>query len=237
MKEEQEMKKIENPYQEDLLLLSSSLSKLLKRRFGKGPETCYITMHASKLVIHIRNFITPAEDVLLKSKKRQLAHTFRASVMETVFKEFSQEAIDTLGIPFNYYLQDWNFEQNSALLLMENRETDEWIDSFISPLLKEKIFQLMTEICAEVHKQPTSMEIIKAHPNLYVIKSTGVLLQVEKMLVTKGHEDLLNERTAEIKESYLRHATAFQELFESKVEDLFIMWDYIHDRSYCFIYI
>ncbi|MGQ4667236.1 Na-translocating system protein MpsC family protein [Metabacillus halosaccharovorans] len=82
------MKNTNSYYQEDLLLLSSTLSKILKRRFGKGPEICSVTLHSNRIIAFIRKYITPAEEVLLKNDNVNLVYKFRSAVMEDVVDEF-----------------------------------------------------------------------------------------------------------------------------------------------------
>ena len=80
-----------NTRQENLFYLSSTYSKLLKRRFGKGPETCYIISKNSRLYVFMRNFMTPAEEVLVEKQELNLALQFRSTVINAVTKEFLPE--------------------------------------------------------------------------------------------------------------------------------------------------
>ncbi|WP_158638639.1 Na-translocating system protein MpsC family protein [Metabacillus litoralis] len=231
------MKKIDRYYQEELLLLSSTLSKLLKRRFGKGPEACSLTFHSNKIIVHIRNFITPAEDVLVNNDQLRLAHLFRTSVMETVFREFADEATNVLGVTFDSYFDDWNYEENSGMLLLENMSSLSWEETQLNPILKDKIFDTMIQICAEIHKAPSKLEIVSINPNMYMIESQGILLQVEKILFSKGHLNIIQDRSFEIKDCYLEHKDRLQRVFETKINQMYLMWDYEKDRSLLFVHL
>ncbi len=233
-KEEHEMKNINTPYQEDLLQLSSNLSKLLKRRFGKGPESCFVTLNSNRLAVYLRNYITPAEEVLIENKNVHLAKRFRSAVMDHVFLEFAPEASSILQITLDTFNHDWDYETNTGILLLEGKNSNKWVGSAFETSLKESLFEEIIRISAEVHKVPQSIEMIKLNQNIVAVESKGIMLQIENILVEKGHLDLLQEQTIEIKNIYLNQKSVFTKIFGRKVESIFISWDYKNDRSYIF---
>jgi uncharacterized protein YbcI len=110
--------------QENLVYLSSTFSKLLKRRFGKGPEACNVFIKGNRFYVYMRNFITPAEVVLMNQGQLELAHNFRSAVINSVTQEFIPEVLKTLGIPFDYFLHDWNYDKNTGILLLEQAQSN-----------------------------------------------------------------------------------------------------------------
>ncbi|WP_078433318.1 Na-translocating system protein MpsC family protein [Metabacillus halosaccharovorans] len=231
------MKNTNSYYQEDLLLLSSTLSKILKRRFGKGPEMCFVTLHSNRIFAFIRKYITPAEDVLLKNDNVNLVYKFRSAVMKDVIDEFIWEVKDSLGMSFDSYFEDWNFNRNTGMLILENSQSRNWINTDIHPALKEKLFEGISVVNNEIYKAPTSMEIIKINQNMYALECRDTLIQMEKILYNKGYFGLLQERSNDIKNSYFLHKKKFEFIFETKVEDIFLFWDYKNDRSYMIFYL
>ncbi|MCM3442618.1 Na-translocating system protein MpsC family protein [Metabacillus halosaccharovorans] len=231
------MKNTNSYYQEDLLLLSSTLSKILKRRFGKGPEMCFVTLHSDRIIAFIRKYITPAEEVLLKNDNVNLVYKFRSAVMEDVVDEFIGEVKDSLGMSFDSYFEDWNFNRNTGMLILENSHSRNWITTDIHPALKEKLFEGISVVNNEIYKAPTSMEIIKINQNMYAVECRDTLIQMEKILYNKGYFGLLQERSNDIKNSYFLHKGKFDSIFETRVEDIFLFWDYKNDRSYMFFYL
>ncbi len=231
------MKHTDSYYQEDLLLLSSTLSKILKRRFGKGPETCFVTLHSSRLVVFIRKYITPAEEVLLKNNNVNLVYKFRSAVMEEVVDEFVKEVKGTIGIAFDCYFEDWNFNRNTGMMILENSQSRNWIGATIQPSLKEKLLRGIALVSNEVYKVPTSIEVIKINQNLYAAECLDTMLQIEKVLYEKGHLDILQERSHGIKKCYFQQKEIFDQIFGTSVEDLFLFWDFRDNRSYIFFYL
>ncbi len=217
--------------------LSSTLSKMLKKRFGKGPEACYITFYSNRLIINIRNFITPAEEVLVKNNNLNLVHNFRAGVMEEVFREFSQQASTVLGTTFDTYFNDWDYDTNTGILLLENGDSKNWNGENIDIQLKEKLYKQIISISSDVHKVPNKLQCMKITQNMVVVECEGILLQIENILLKKGYIDVILEQTRDIKKSYLERKELFEHIFNRVVEGMFITWDFQNDRNCIFFYL
>ncbi|MDZ5473680.1 Na-translocating system protein MpsC family protein [Bacillus sp. 31A1R] len=221
-------------YHEDLLLLSSTLSKMLKRSFGKGPETCFVTLHSNQLTVYLRNYITPAEEVLLEAGQSSLALDFRSKVMESVFLEFAKEAIDALGINLDHFYSDWDYDKNTGILLLEEESTIRELESKSDSLLKERLFERISQVSTQVHKMPNQLELVRINQNLILIECQGFMLQIEKLLFEKGHLDILQERSKEIKDLYLSNQSLFENILGRNVIGLFMLWDYHKDRFFIY---
>ncbi|MBM4763203.1 DUF2294 family protein [Bacillus sp. B15-48] len=44
--------------------ISSYISKLLRRTFGKGPQSCQTSIYINYLITYLRGFLSPIEEVL-----------------------------------------------------------------------------------------------------------------------------------------------------------------------------
>ncbi|MGQ4667235.1 hypothetical protein ACUIJN_15630 [Metabacillus halosaccharovorans] len=144
---------------------------------------------------------------------------------------------DSLGMSFDSYFEDWNFNRNTGMLIIENSRSRNGVNTDIHPALKEKLFESIRVVKNEIYKAPTSMEIIKINKNLYAVECRGTLIQMEKILYSKGYFGLLQERSNDIKNAYFLHKGKFNSFFETSVEDIFLFWDYKNDRSYMFFYL
>ncbi|MED4015776.1 Na-translocating system protein MpsC family protein [Sutcliffiella cohnii] len=223
--------------QDTLLQLSSTMSKMLKKRFGKGPETCFAIIHSNRLIIYVRKFMTPAEEVLLSRGKKKLAIAFRSEVMEQVFAEYLDVASLATGINFDSYFSDWDFTSNSGLIIFEITHKLGWYDSIGNTYEKEQIIQSIKNVSSRLHKYPSNMEVIKLSQNLLAIECNGVLLQVEDLLFDKGHLDILHERAIEIKRKYYNQKEYLEEQLGRQIGSIFIISDYIKDRKYIIFYL
>lgn len=216
--------------QEDLLSLSSSVSKIIKRGFGRGPETCYSTFKGNRLYIYLRNFMTPAEEVLAERKEYNIVMRFRSTVITALSEELLQEASTAIGIPFESFYQDWNYSTNSGILLLENHNPIPELK--MDDQLERKLFQLIRMVGSQIHKVPRETKIIKFTLNTCAIEFNGVLSPLDCLLIEKGYSDLLLAHSQQIKMGYYQHKELFEDVFNRVIEDLFMMWDSENNKSY-----
>ncbi|WP_160725405.1 Na-translocating system protein MpsC family protein [Bacillus sp. USDA818B3_A] len=216
--------------QEDLLSLSSSVSRIIKRGFGKGPETCYTVLKENRLYVYIRNFMTSAEEILINNNEYNLVMKFRSSVITALSKELVQEATQLLGITFESLYQDWNFHSNTGILMLMN---DSYVSSVkIEDSFERKLLQLVRTVGSQLHKTPSELKVIKYTLNSCVIEAKRVMLPIETLLSDKGESDLLITHGREIKNGYYLHRELFEEMFNRSIEDIFMMWDFNSNKSY-----
>ncbi|WEG12874.1 Na-translocating system protein MpsC family protein [Pullulanibacillus sp. KACC 23026] len=219
--------------QQDLLKLSSSVSKIIKRYFGKGPSNCYATFYEARLTIYINKFATPAETVLVQNNKIAIAHSFRMAVMEHVAEEIKDKVDSLFGVRFDSQYSDWDFELDSGIIMMEKCSSKKAFQNVEMPLLANLKKQI-NQVSALVHKTPTNISVFKVSPKLYGVKCEGVMYQIEKTLYEKGHLDILHQCSIEIKKNYQKHLDSFEKVFGRTIEGLFIIWDYKNEENYIF---
>ncbi|MBC5638280.1 DUF2294 family protein [Ornithinibacillus sp. BX22] len=212
--------------------LNSSISKHLKHWYGKGPQTCYTTLHENKLVVHINKFITPSEKALLDNNDESLAYIFRTSVMDQICKSLQEEIYNSLGILFNNYFSDWDFATDTGIILFQNEHSD-WKSENIDEPSQEHFISRINDVSSNLHRVPSLIEVVRFNKKLFAIKCHKVMLPVEKALYQKGHIDILHERAREIKKSYLD----IGEVFGRQIKAVYMMWDYQNDQSYSFFYV
>jgi uncharacterized protein YbcI len=216
--------------QDDLHALSSSFSKLLKRGFGKGPETCFAVFKGNKLYVNIRNFMTPAEEILLADHRDNLTIEFRTSVIRSLSIDLLQESSRLLGIQFQSFYQDWNYDTNSGLLLLVSNDFKQEVK--LEDKVGDGVYKLIRSIGSSYHKIPTVLRTVPSPSNFFAVESKGVLLPLESLIYERGQTDLLFTHARKIKKGYWKHKGLFEEVFNRSIEDIFILWDYIGNKKY-----
>jgi len=220
--------------QETLLHLSSTFSKLLKRSFGKGPESCFVSSHDSRLIIVIRHFLTPPEEVLLQKQKIGLIDRFRSAVMDVVVDEFTEEVSRVFGDSYPSYYADWDYTTNSALILLEGQGKKPWLDYRSYTRFQELLSEEISKLSAGLQKRPSMIDVVKVHQNLVVTVCEGVLMPFEKVMYEQKHYALLSERSREIKQGFVAKLNEFEHVFGRKIANLYLTWDYKNDKSHMF---
>lgn len=216
--------------QDHMLHLSSTLSKLLKRRFGKGPETCYVNGDEEKKYIFMRNFITPAEEVLLGNKQWEFAIHFRTAIIEAVIKEFSFEISKTLDQTYTNFYHDWNYEKNTGMILLVNGKAN--AEERLPLGTKNGILAMIDKIGSHFHKSPENLTILKYAPSICIIEADGIMAPLENLVYQMGNMNLLYRYSESAKKGYFEHKLSLEDVFNRIIEDIFIMWDYQNDKSF-----
>lgn len=216
--------------QEDLVSLSSSFSKIIKRGFGKGPETCYAVLRANRLYVYIGNFITPSEEILTLKQEYNLVMKYRSTVITALSEELLREASQLLGVPFESLYQDWNYNSNSGILLLVNNSFNP--DVKIDESFERKLFHLVRQVGLKLHKIPSKLKVVKYTHNICAIELKEVMLPLDYLLVEQGSSDLLFTNAREVKKGYYQHRELFEEMFNRSIEDIFMMSDPKKNRSY-----
>jgi len=219
--------------QDDLHALSSSYSKLLKRGFGKGPETCFTVFKGNKLYVYIRNFMTPAEEILYKNQQNNLITEFRTSVIRSLSDELLQESSRLLGVPFHSWYQDWNYDTNSGMLLFVSNSVS--FDLKTEDKGSDGVYSAIRAIGTQFHKMPVTLRTVPSPTNSYAVESKGVLLPLENFIYERGQMELLLTQANNVKKGYMTHKNMIEEALNRSIEDIFIMWDYVDDKNYLII--
>ncbi|MBM6616478.1 Na-translocating system protein MpsC family protein [Bacillus suaedaesalsae] len=217
--------------QEDLVSLSSSFSKMLKRGFGKGPETCYTVLRGNRLFVYVRSFMTPAEEVLVKNNEIVLVARFRSAVIDSLSELLLEEASKGLSMNFDSLSNDWNYHTNSGIMVMELKDSLDYEDS-TNNRLKENVLQLFQSVGSQMHKMPHDLKIVKFTHNICAIEVSSVMFPLAFLLYDNGNIDLLISHSLYIKNEYMKQKQLFEEAFNRSIEELFITWDFNHNKSY-----
>ncbi|MFA9556342.1 Na-translocating system protein MpsC family protein [Evansella sp. AB-rgal1] len=222
----------EKKRQEDLTYVSSQLSKRLKSSFGKGPDSCFSTFEEGMLYIHIRKFITPSEEVLLKRNKKGLALTYRNVILEAIIEDLKIELNKIFKVSFTHFFQDWDFDTNSGLLLMMTT-------SYNPPHIKNNNYSINNNLIIEkiqnayieAYKKPNDITISQINENIYVAECKHNFLPIELELYKQGNYEILLNHSYDIKRRLTEYKPLFISAFKRIVNDIFVMWDYDEDKN------
>ncbi|KAA0544927.1 DUF2294 family protein [Bacillus sp. BGMRC 2118] len=217
--------------QEELIALSSSISKTLKRAFGKGPETCYTVKKGNRIYVFVRNFMTPAEEILVNNQETVLVSRFRSAVISSISKDVFEKVSKGLNVTISSLSHDWNYHTNTGLMIMEVDHTVDFEDYTVVGFRKE-LLQLFQSIGSEMHKVPYDLKIVKYSQNICSIELNSLMFPLVFLLFKNGNVDLLISHSQEIKNEYMKQSKLFEEVFNRSIEDLFITWDFHHNKSY-----
>jgi uncharacterized protein YbcI len=221
--------------QEQLKYISSYTSKLLRKTFGRGPEACFAATSDHYLVLNIRGFISPMEDILLQNGKSADVDRTRYTIIKSLMSELSGVVQVTMETEVTSFYHDWNFPNNRGILVLE-------LDKIIIPSEVNTTFDYsllekeVARISRLVQKVPEEIHIKPITPKIIIVKRYGILVPIEKALLQKGFKDELYVTKDDLEKLFFHKDGNFDVIFNDSIVDIFIDWHLDHDNSLiCFV--
>lgn len=221
--------------QEKLKYISSYTSKLLRNKFGRGPESCFAVTAYHFLVLQIRGFISPMEEVLLQENQRIQVDHARDVVIKSILAELKGVFQVTLETEVNTFFHDWNFPNNTGVIIAELENTlmpMKKSEEINFPLLESEV----ARISHLVEKKPEETTSFQISPKVFIVKREGILVPIEKALIEEGFKRELHIAKDDLEKKYLHRYGKFDQVFQRAVTDIFVDWNFKNDNSLiCFI--
>ncbi|MFC4319936.1 Na-translocating system protein MpsC family protein [Litchfieldia salsa] len=214
---------------EELTMISSYTSKLIKKTFGKGPESCFSQLSDQYIVIYIKKFMTPIEEVLVSKGKLTLAESIRNTVMKEIYLSLTDTLHNTLGKKVYKFYTDWDYINNIGVIWGEWEEsTPSNKELPIAKSLKSQVLLYGQELFQEI----TDLSIERIGHTVYLAKCNVDLLPIEKVLLEKGLVELLKENEREVRHFYSSRKKSLEKVFNREIEAIFMCWDYSMNSFY-----
>jgi len=218
--------------QEILNSISSFTSKILRKNFGRGPQLCQSTLSDRYLVVYIRGFISPMEEVLIQQGYRNQVEKARIVIINYAIEELKGVVEISLNQDVVDHYHDWNLPNNTGIMMfvLDERVGRECMpeDHVNLKLLESEV----ARISLLVEKVPDQIKLYPLSKSLYVIERKGILVPIEKSLIQKGFADELKMTKDELEKSHFHRNGKFEEVFQTSVKDIFIDWNFKEDKSY-----
>ncbi|MFC0471122.1 Na-translocating system protein MpsC family protein [Halalkalibacter kiskunsagensis] len=218
--------------QQDLTYLSSYICKVMKKMFGKGPESCTIASENNLVIAKVQQFITPAEEVLLNRNELSLALKFRTTLLKAFFEETQEELSTMTDLVLDSFYHDWDYETNHGLLIFAAGQSFSVDDNNEGDVFTSALRDQVKLISSKVHSEPNFVNLRIVHPTIYIVECVGGLVEQEQK-----NEIFLVEKSQEIRKNYKRFSKELESTFNCLIQNLFITWSYAKDKYYLVIYL
>lgn len=222
-----------SPMQQKLMDISSLTSKMLRKNFGRGPESCYAYAAKHFLVFYIRGFLSPLESILLENGNSDTIDVSRSIVMKNILTQLKGILELEFERDVECFYHDWNYPQNTGMItvVFETDVTDSKNQPEEPSPMVNSLIDEVERISAIVQKVPEKTEVYQITPKLFLVKRDGILVQIEKALISKGYEQTLIVTKDELEKSFFHRNGHFGEIFNQQVADIFIDWNVNEDNS------
>ncbi|MBW7453945.1 Na-translocating system protein MpsC family protein [Paenibacillus sepulcri] len=209
--------------------LSSFISKLLRDRFGKGPESIHISYDSRCITMHLRNFIGPVEKLMLHQQKEEAFRDTRKLVMDSLIPDLNEYIKDTLHQEIEEFFYDWDLEHHSGIMVgLFSGEKNNEDDSYEG---KDAIHERVGHITQICEKIPDRIHSYWTNSRTLIIIRYGLLIKIEKQLLDLGYEGTLRISKRVLEKHHFAHDVDMKQILGKTVEGLFLDWKFERDKS------
>jgi len=229
MNESHEMNQQINQYKQQI---TSYTGKLLRDHFGKGPESVFVSIGHTFIIIYLRNFLTPSERVLLEQDHILIIDQMREKLMQMMIPEISGFIEIVTGVRPREFYYDWSLHNKTGMLVAicsEPIPNSQPVNERYTG--KPEIEEEILKISRKTQKEPEELYSCEISPRMLLIIRTGILVRIEKELIRLGHGELLKGVKRNMEKSFLHNNDWPETPFSKRLSDTFVDWNFDLDKS------
>lgn len=208
--------------------LSSYTGRLLRERFGKGPESIHASIGEQCIALHIRNFIGPVERFLLNKEEEQAFRYTRELLMKSLLPELAAYLKEKMAIEVGELFYDWGIHNASGMIVALIKNDGTLIDNYAG---REEVHAQISEVSRKVQKEPVFIDSWWLGSRILIIKREGILIPLEKELISLGYENTLKTTKRKMEKRYLEDTTTIAPMLGKELSDIYVDWDFDKDTS------
>lgn len=212
--------------------IASHIGKMLRDAFGKGPQSIYVSIDHTFIVIYLRNFLTPTEKLLLSQGQIRLVQHTRDIVMASLIPEIKAYLTLLAGINTVDFYYDWELHNRSGVLIA--RQAGVWLDEPQVPSVykgQEQLHQEIGWVSDQIQKRPEEIVSFMINDRTLLVARSGVLIDLTKELIRHQLEEPLKQAINHLEKKYLRNNTSIEQILNTTLVDVFVDWDFASDTS------
>ncbi|WP_409291370.1 Na-translocating system protein MpsC family protein [Peribacillus sp. SCS-37] len=210
--------------------LANNFGKLLRDKFGKGPHSIHAVVASPFVLIYVRGFISPMEQILLDQDQEITVKTTREFLMKTIDPEIRGQIKGITDMDIQHIYYDWNLQKETGVFLAVNEvfNQQQLKDDYRG---KEQIHEEIKLISEQAEKTPSAISSYLISPRALIITRAGILVPIEKQLVSLGFHETLRVAKRQLEGDMLSNNIHFSEILGAAILDTFVDWDFALDNS------
>jgi uncharacterized protein YbcI len=212
--------------------VSSYVGKLLRDTFGKGPESVFVSINDSLITIHLRNFISPMESVLMDRDEEKTVQQTRDILMQGLIPDIKAYVKVVTGMEIKEFYYDWGLHNKSGIFIGISGDLLKDEKKIMEDYPGKEAFQNeINNISIRAQKAPEEMYSFFLNPRTLIIIRNGILVNIEKEFIRLGFQEVLLISKRNLEKRLLHNNTYFETILNKRVIDIFVDWDFNLDRS------
>lgn len=212
--------------------LANNFGKLLRDKFGKGPEAIHVTVSSPFVLFYICGFVSQMEQVLLEQGQDITVKTTREYLMKALTPELCGqiEAITDMDIQHLFY--DWNLANQSGIIVGASPPIpDKGPEKNSDYEGKSEVHEEIIRISEQTEKAPDRIESYMLSSRALIVIREGIMVPIEKQLIALGFDEKLRVAKRQLEGEMLSKSNHFSSILDAEVQDVFVDWDFELDKS------
>ncbi|AIF67928.1 hypothetical protein GZ22_15670 [Terribacillus saccharophilus] len=208
--------------------LAGFTAGILRKHFGKGPESVFVSISEEIVCIYVRDLLTPVERVLLEREQYAMVYDTRDTLMDKCLPELKIQIEKCTGREYQHFFYDWDIETNGGVIVA----TRETIIALEQEEFPQKINELVSMVTESIQKLPNTVKTVTMNNRTLVIYRDGILVDIEKEIYKLDQTEILRRAKSNLEKQALRKAFDKEShLLEGVVQEVFADWEFETDRS------
>nr|WP_172195902.1 Na-translocating system protein MpsC family protein [Saccharibacillus qingshengii] len=213
---------------ETISLVTSYVGKLLRTRFGKGPESVSAFLCERCLVLHLRNFMGPVEKFLLTQEEEKAFRYTRELLMESLLPELKAFLQEHTGLDVSEFYYDWGVHNASGVIVGMFNAAPGAPEEYPG---KEEVHEQVVKVTAAIQKVPEHIDSWWVTPRMLAVFRQGITVLLEKEMVELGYTEVLKATKRRLEKRMLEQDANAGAILNKTLTDLYADWDFDRDRS------
>ncbi|SDW84107.1 Uncharacterized protein YbcI [Marinococcus luteus] len=217
--------------QTEAQMIAAYTGKALRDHFGKGPVNIHVSFKRPFLIMNVKDFLGPMENILLQQNEEQRVAKSREFIMHEFCPRIQPDIEDMInGIIKEWYF-DWNLKAHSGMIwaIMDEEPPKKfpWPGELSQKAFERKIVNLSIK----GQKEPEYTEAYWIDERSIMIYRSGVFVEIEKELIHAGFGEQLKIAKRPM-ERRLFKEEHMEPILQRKITDVFTDWNFSADKGY-----
>lgn len=208
--------------------IASYTAKLLRDRFGKGPESIHVSANKQCVMLHLRNFIGPVEQFLLNQKEEQVFRYTRELMMQSLLPELEAYLEQEMDMKIDDLYYDWGLHDASGIivgLLANHSRSSETYNG------RDEVHNQIKRVTSIVQKKPERVYSWWVNPKTLIVVREGLLILLEKEMIQLGYDEVLRTTKRKLEKRYFEEEASISTAVGRKLSEIYVDWDFDRNKS------
>ncbi|WP_088008147.1 DUF2294 domain-containing protein [Indiicoccus explosivorum] len=211
------------------------VSSLLRDHFGKGPASVHVLIKPPFAFIHLRDFLSPMERILLKQQESKRLLELRDLLMDELRPQIKLNLWKLAGLDVTDVFADWNLEAETGMILcILDEETAQETLAWPEGVSHEEVIKTINRASMKVEKRPGSTAVYWLNERTVLVVREKILVEIEKELIANGFTEPLKIAKRPLERRSLE-LVDMETVLHHPIREVFVDWDFSGDTGYMVI--